>query len=857
MKYRGGLRVNKYINIEKFKVFIFLFFSLLAIIFVSGCEKSREAFIIKDSILILYQGEDTNVVIPKDVLEIGENAFINATHVINVEIPYGLYSIGENAFSGCNNLLTIRIPSSVEIIGKNAFLGCEELTIEVMVKDQPNGWSVAWNPNNRPVKWADVKTYNDFNYIILNDNSISIEGYYGVNENVIIPKTITNIPVTVIGDGAFKNNSTIIKVEIPNSVNRIGKSAFSNLINLKEIKVPSSVKIIDDYAFSDCSIIEFIELPDEVEFLGEYLFKDCINLTTVILPRNITTISSYMFSGCVALISINIPINVTKISRSAFFGCKSLKNINLPKKLKIIEDNAFNSCSSLEHIIIPESVEIVGYHAFNYNLKTDFYLEHISIPKGWNPNWNVGDNDLFMGIKGFATKGNFDYIILSDNKISILKYKGNDEVIVLDLIDNKKISRIGSSTFADNSTLKSITIGTNLNSVRYIGNFAFYNCENLEEVIFNDEIKTIGVSAFAHCTKLFLLNFDNKVSIIKENAFANCKSLEKLFLPKEISVIEKHAFYENNKLILYSNAPKKPDGWDLFFRQNIKMNYWNALEYCENDEYEYLLLNDNTVSIVNYKQSKESVRINEIEGKLVTKIESSAFVYKGIKYLYIPKGVEISDSSFYDPELTVLLTYDYQINPLKDLWVENIFRVFSSASEYIVENDFEYLHTIQNEIIFIKYNGNQKELIFPNFKEVGITYIYPGAFQGSKIIEKVTLPNSVEVIGDFAFSNCENLKTIMLSNNLTKIGDFAFENCEKLESVLLPNTLTNIGVGAFKSCRSLTEIIIPMSVKVIKDNAFKDCEGLKIIYVEFYLENQVNWPIRWRGNSNVIWGYKN
>lgn len=73
-------------------------------------------------------------------------------------------------------------------------------------------------------------------------------------------------------------------------------------------------------------------------------------------------------------------------------------------------------------------------------------------------------------------------------------------------------------------------------------------------------------------------------------------------------------------------------------------------------------------------------------------------------------------------------------------------------------------------------------------------------------ITSVTIPNSVTVIGMYAFQNCFDLKTISWGNGITAIGDYAFNNCYKITNATIPTGVTYIGEAAFSDCRELTTI---------------------------------------------------
>ena len=125
----------------------------------------------------------------------------------------------------------------------------------------------------------------------------------------------------------------------------------------------------------------------------------------------------------------------------------------------------------------------------------------------------------------------------------------------------------------------------------------------------------------------------------------------------------------------------------------------------------------------------------------------------------------------------------------------------------------------------------------------------------------VSLPESVAIIGQWAFSDCRKLSSLNLPDKITSIGDGAFKDCWALKELTLPSSLTEIGRWAFAGCNGLSEIVIPQSVNTIEMCVFTDCGGLKINCERkkpaFGLPKK--WSKDWLGNNEkppvVTWGF--
>lgn len=90
-------------------------------------ESEESDFEIRDGVLVKYNGDGGDVVIPDDVTKIGSFAFENCDGVTSVKIPEGVTKIGNSAFSGCAGLTSVTTPGSLSVIGDYAFSGCVNL----------------------------------------------------------------------------------------------------------------------------------------------------------------------------------------------------------------------------------------------------------------------------------------------------------------------------------------------------------------------------------------------------------------------------------------------------------------------------------------------------------------------------------------------------------------------------------------------------------------------------------------------------------------------------------------------------------------------------------------------------------
>ncbi len=80
---------------------------------------------------------------------------------------------------------------------------------------------------------------------------ITITGYNGTKQDLVIPGSINGLPVTAIGEGAFRA-ANITSVTLPDTVKKIDWFAFADCAKLSRIAIPSSVDEIGYDAFGGC-----------------------------------------------------------------------------------------------------------------------------------------------------------------------------------------------------------------------------------------------------------------------------------------------------------------------------------------------------------------------------------------------------------------------------------------------------------------------------------------------------------------------------------------------------------------------------------------------------------------------------
>lgn len=205
------------------------------------------------------------------------------------------------------------------------------------------------------------------------DNSISIQGYWGSDVDVVIPDIIEGLQVTRIAPNAFQplsestqlaqGQSTVKlnSVVIPETVTHIGNSAFYKN-NLQSITLPQNLTLLDGYAFTGNKLTNVV-LPAGITSIADGVFLGN-RLTSIDIQGVITQIGTDSLNGN-KLTSFVVPDTVTKIGARALQS-NLLSTVTLNNGLISIGSDAF-SLNSITKLVIPSTVTKIDTRAFNVN----------------------------------------------------------------------------------------------------------------------------------------------------------------------------------------------------------------------------------------------------------------------------------------------------------------------------------------------------------------------------------------------------------------------------------------------------------------------------------------------------------
>ena len=623
---------------------------------------------------------------------------------------------------------------------------------------------------------AETFTVDGIKYSTTSESTVSIveNSYSG---DIVIPSSVTwneiVYNVTSIDQYAFRGNTSLTSIGLPESITSIGSSAFYNCSSLTSIRLPEGVTSIGSSAFYQCSSLTSIRLPEGLTSIGSYAFYQCSSLTDIHIasisswlniefyksindnyahPLHCNDLNKNLFLGDELITDLVIPEGVTAIPDDAFYYCDNITSIYLPEGVTSIGSQAFHSCTSLTSISLPESLTSIGSYAFN----TCTNLTSISLPESIT---SIGSY-AFTGCSNLT-----DIHIASISSWFNIEFENYDGHPL-------RCNSLNKDLFLGDKLITDLVIPEGVTAIPH---YAFCYCDDITSVSLPEGVTSIGSYAFQYCTSLTSISLPESITSIGSYAFEKCSNLTDIHLASISS------------------------WFNIEFYKGIYEAYAHPLR-C-NDLNKNLFLGDELITDLVIPEG-------------ATAIPDYAFYYcDGITSISLPEGVTSIDSYAF-----------YKCSSLTDIHLANV------SSWFDIEFKDTYAHPLHcnslNKNLFLS-----DELITDLVIPEGVTAIPDYAFYHCDDIKSVTLPEGVTSIGSSAFNGCTNLTSANLSEGVTSIGSSAFYNCTSLTSISLPEGVTSIGSNAFKECTNLTSISLSESITNIGSNAFKECTNLTDIHL--------------------------
>ena len=364
-------------------------------------------------------------------------------------------------------------------------------------------------------------------------------------------------------------------------------------------------------------------------------------------------------------------------------------------------------------------------------------------------------------------------------------------------------------------------------AVTIIDSYAFYYCEGLTgPLVIPNSVREIGNLAFYRRTGLTSLTLSTSLMDIGDDAFSYCGFTGVVTVPASVGWIGYTPFYGCNGI---DGFVVDPNNSDYDSRDNcnaIISSYDNELiTGCKNSTI------PNTVESIAEDAFAHCSGLTSITiPGSVTSIGGWSFWFSGLTSITIPSSVDyIGENPFGGcAELTTIMVEDGNV----------VYDSRNNCNAIIKTDDNELISGCQNTVIpddvtaigndaFYYISTLSGELVIPE----QVTSIGDYAFEGcSGLTGSLIIPNTVSEIGESAFAYCTGFDgRLILSESLTIIPDWAFEECHNFTgSLVIPNAVASIGSSAFEGCHGFDgSLTLSKNLTSVSSFAFASCENFK------------------------------
>lgn len=534
--------------------------------------------------------------------------------------------------------------------------------------------------------------------------------------------------------------------------------------------------------------------------------------SSVVIPSvyNNLPVAIGSFDTNTEILSLTIPYGIRSVSSSAFDDCvKLVQVINMSEKTVTLTNPDAEVIKRGE--VFENTIETVG--DFTYYI--------------------AGEKKYLLSYNGTETT-----VDLSGTGVTDIYQYAFYNSSVTEVIFPETLRTIGNYAFYSCDDLKVTAFNEGLGS---IGNEAFYGCENLKDIVFPSSVTSVGEYSFAYCYRLNSVELNEGLLSLGGYAFNYCYNLTAITVPSTVTKIGESAFYGCEKLVrILNNGNASVTSPAAFGGEVASEESGFVNEYTVDEKGLVYYTVEGKKYLLSYVGESKTLDLSETG---VVAVYPYGLSYRSLDTLIFSAEItESGENAFYD-------------SSVKDLYISDLSAWCGIGFADSYANPLRIARTFY-------LNGNEvTELVIPE----GVTEISAYAFYGGNF-DKVTIHDGVQKIGSYAFYGCdigelhiesmeswcgidfadsyanplriartfylngEIVTELVIPEGVTEISAYAFYNADNISKVTFPESLRKIGAYAFYDCNNISELTLGESVVEIEGYAFYDVNLTEITF---------------------------
>ncbi len=742
-----------------------------------------DGFVIENGVLTAYTGDDTVVKVPDSVTAIAYGAFRNNTTMTELYLGKNVVSIDNNIVYGATALTTLHLPDGdtpVEV-GGSAFSGCENLTT-----------------------------------LVLGPSVVSVA------ENFLNISTLQQIVADPKNTWYYSRDGVLFKRE-------------SSATDLTLVRMPGNSPITDYTVPSDCYVTA----------IGKYAFYYCNNLTSVEIAAGVKEIRYEAFSRCSNLKSIDMGPDVQELDDYALYYCTALESLTLSPALDDVLTSTAGTLSGspLKTLIVPKNAAFIPENMMFKDSLTEIIVED------GNPVFTSVDGVLYTADPRNANA-------TGDTLLAYPRAKADESYSILE-----GTKTVGNDAFRDNKLLTKVTMPESLEVIKQA---AFAYCHGLTEIVLGKNVNTLEYDAFYGCNNMTSLTLSEKLTAetVNNSVVGACNKLTTLYVPAAAEFVPNSIakFSALTEIVVEDgNSRYFSDHGVLYERTEEDGQLLHTYPRAKADEGYAILEGTKTVGKDAFRDNKLLTKVTMPESLEVIRQAAFAYCY-GLTEIVLGKNVTTLEyDAFYgcnnmtsftlSEKLTVETVNNSVVgacNKLTTLYVPataefvpNSIAKFSALTEIVVEDGNSRYFSDYGVLYKRTEEDGQLLHTYPRAKAdegyailEGTKTVDKDAFRDNKLLTKVTMPESLEVIRQAAFAYCYGLTEIVLGKNVTTLEYDAFYHCNNMTSFTLSKKLTaeTVNNSVVGWCDKLTTLYVPAAAEYTPPSLYRH-SALENIFV--------------------------
>lgn len=569
------------------------------------------------------------------------------------------------------------------------------------------------------------------------------------------------------------------------------------------VQIPENVRYIGSQVFNGNEKITAVRFPERTEYLPERLFENCTALEEVSLPQGAFLVPYFAFHGCVSLKTVEIPSSCTAIEERAFAGCTSLRSIRLPKALTSLQAGAFEDCSALEEISIPDGIAELAEDTFSGCTA----LASVQIP----------ETMVKLGARAF----------LGCASLTEFPFPAGLRSIQEQCFQGTGLVRV------------SLPQG-----IREVGSRAFRH-SRLREAYVPGTVKDLYVSAFWDCPGVFVQWMAGDMELPWNVRWMLVDTGTRITADMVLDAPYFPLFCASPEV----KVPLCRGFARRYLSGNVKGS-WNTdefLTYIRRRRKEFWKIPEifPLILMEGMFNASETADCLDQAAKMGDVSVTAALMDYAQQHFPAGKLQKIQENRL-QRELRWMESGKTSLTELRKAWS---WKPLEGGGVYICS----WKGTEGTTVIVPAEIGGEKVLgIGEQAFSCDKPRLRPEQREARKKLEEIFLPDTLEWIGNKAFTGCHSLQSIQLPKTLTSLGSNAFASCFRLREVSIPGGVEAVRFATFYRCRSLERLVLEEGVKKVEHRAITQCGNLASLTVPASLEEFLETSIMESAKPSVL-----